>query len=985
MVASPIHTKRSGVLKPDLEQARRHLQLLGYEQKDKLYLREFAGKPQKFYKGVKPKTYEARLNGLPTMQHPGRGVYFTVNGYGHTDEDVESCRALFGEWDDIPHEEQLAKVTESGLPEPTCQVLTRNSIHHYWLFDEPVSVEEWRELTLDAIAHFGWDRKNKNPSRVLRVAGYHHVAKDKETGQALEPFKCELISDGGQRYSFADIRAAIPPRPQEELLGNNQAVNPAIPFPNKIVDGSRQLSDILHADILPRLSAEQIFTWSGHQFQWSGQDKARGCCPWHESQSGSSFHIEPNGENGAWLWECGGGCDRGGGAVEYVFQHELGGHGSPRGKDFVEVVKILADRAGVELPKFNPHKPTYAESHRSRETVTGDQVVSGRSPHQKQGIASNTGETVTGDPLLEEDLVTGHDWDALKASMELESFNPFQVMPRPLADKAGADAAKLNIDPLALWQYFLPATLSLMGRETVLDMSGWRVPNIIWSMLIQESGTGKSRAKDIVTAPLQKWDSLEHEYFLDRYQQYQVRLKEYAKSKEDDGPPPEKPNRRKFVFNVATPQGLVRRLADQEDNGVLWCRDELKGLFNSLDQFTGQGEGLEILLETWDGKPSAVDRVDVENSYIVPESRLSVCGGIQPGVIEKTFDVEDSQGVLARFLVASPKELPVKRVKGAALLADELPLLYGFIKNTPWEVIKPTDEADDLFTEIVETFGNERPPIAAARPWLRKLAGQTARLAIAIHAVECYYNRQKHISILTRDTLERAYWMAQQYKHHFYHLIGVTASNGLSGILAQIQERAAAHPEGIAIRSLYQGIKKIRQYAKLESIPIGRYTLKLCEELASMGYGEVTQVGKSKIYIPNSSPAPQSRSPVTVSPESVDKYGGLGGDSTVTDRSPVTVSQPPAGVSENKEEDQNNSLYVEAQKPPGGMEVSATREVDPDEEALGNKTPAHHVETFPNNDLPSLDEVEWLEEPEESDGWVAVMPDEDGGETDGHT
>ena len=145
-------------------------------------------------------------------------------------------------------------------------------------------------------------------------------------------------------------------------IGYVQEPKSVITFPNNQtrVDGDRQPSDILHTDILPRLSPQQIYKWNGHQFQWSGDSKARGCCPHHDSNSGTAFHIEPNGDGGEWLWECPS-CGVGGGAVDY--RHWLKTKQTkPRGKEFIEIVQELAREAGVELPKFNPHKPTYADS-----------------------------------------------------------------------------------------------------------------------------------------------------------------------------------------------------------------------------------------------------------------------------------------------------------------------------------------------------------------------------------------------------------------------------------------------------------------------------------------------------------------------------------------------------------------------------------------------------------------------------------------------
>ena len=103
---------------------------------------------------------------------------------------------------------------------------------------------------------------------------------------------------------------------------------------------NKELSSLL-ATVSDRLSVEQIYHWSGHNFQDYGETW-RGCCPRHQSQSGTAFTLNPQTKE----WYCFG-CEVGGGAVQY--RHFLqGGNGKPRGKVF----RSLVCRLGEE--KCNP-------------------------------------------------------------------------------------------------------------------------------------------------------------------------------------------------------------------------------------------------------------------------------------------------------------------------------------------------------------------------------------------------------------------------------------------------------------------------------------------------------------------------------------------------------------------------------------------------------------------------------------------------------
>ena len=137
-------------MKIDRTLASQHLSYLGYQPGDNVYLRFF-------YHGSDPRKdgdsgrKESTLNWeqIEKYQQDGRGVYVVVNGAsgGHTDADIKNCCAIFCEWDDIPLAEQFEKWSSIGFVEPTFTVYSGDkSMQPYWVFDEPIAVEQWREL-----------------------------------------------------------------------------------------------------------------------------------------------------------------------------------------------------------------------------------------------------------------------------------------------------------------------------------------------------------------------------------------------------------------------------------------------------------------------------------------------------------------------------------------------------------------------------------------------------------------------------------------------------------------------------------------------------------------------------------------------------------------------------------------------------------------------------------------------------------------------
>ncbi|MCC3593843.1 AAA family ATPase [Microcoleus sp. PH2017_28_MFU_U_A] len=189
---------------PDRNLARRHLDYLGYRPGERVYLRFFyhSNDPRKGNDAGR-KASQLNWEEIENYQLQGRGVYVVVNGRGggHADGDIDRCCAIFCEWDDLPLDEQLHRWEEIGFVEPTFVVFSGDkSMQPYWVFDEPVSVEQWRELQELLIATMGADPSNKNPSRVFRLAGGWHVKPGRE------PVKSEIVRDSGIRYSCGELR-----------------------------------------------------------------------------------------------------------------------------------------------------------------------------------------------------------------------------------------------------------------------------------------------------------------------------------------------------------------------------------------------------------------------------------------------------------------------------------------------------------------------------------------------------------------------------------------------------------------------------------------------------------------------------------------------------------------------------------------------------------------------------------------------------------
>ncbi len=142
-----------------------------FDIKEKVCLRVFSDKPGSAFSGQKLEVelehFEDIEDSLKAHNEQGRGVYFVINYGGHEDSEIKRINAQFMECDNIPLEEQLAKIEAFPL-EPSLIVKTRKSLHCYWLIKSPEK-KKFRLIQKKLIAYFGGDPACVNESRVFRL------------------------------------------------------------------------------------------------------------------------------------------------------------------------------------------------------------------------------------------------------------------------------------------------------------------------------------------------------------------------------------------------------------------------------------------------------------------------------------------------------------------------------------------------------------------------------------------------------------------------------------------------------------------------------------------------------------------------------------------------------------------------------------------------------------------------------------------------
>ena len=197
----------------DFDAARLFFKILK-KSKDAIRLRAFYPSGHPFKAGDSGRKAAPTRAIVEEWQAEGRGVYVVINDGGDTDSEITACRALFCEWDDRPKDWQVTAWQELNLPEPTMQVDTGGkSIHSYWIFNTAITPEQWRSLQKRLLEHADADRTLKNPSRVMRLPGTHHIGPDGTIGDQV----C-IIHQSDAYYTPQQLDACLPDEPTHTKL-----------------------------------------------------------------------------------------------------------------------------------------------------------------------------------------------------------------------------------------------------------------------------------------------------------------------------------------------------------------------------------------------------------------------------------------------------------------------------------------------------------------------------------------------------------------------------------------------------------------------------------------------------------------------------------------------------------------------------------------------------------------------------------------------
>ena len=339
---------------------------------------------------------------------------------------------------------------------------------------------------------------------------------------------------------------------------------------------------------------------------------------------------------------------------------------------------------------------------------------------------------------------------------------PSEVLPEPLRSFVIEGANAIGCDESYLAMPALAVLASAIGTTRCLQVKrGWEVSAILWTVIIGESGSSKTPAFSLATAPLYDRQRKILEQFAEvesDHQEvlalYDKSLTEWKRAKKTTEPPPKKPvppEADRCVVSDTTIEALAPILLTNR-RGLLVACDELSSWFGSFDRYrSGKGSDSAHWLKMYNGSALVIDRkTGTPRTISIPAAAISITGGIQPGILRRSLGEEHREsGLAARLLLAYPprrvkqwteSEINPETERRYKELVDTLFTLEAVGDSLTPKRLSLSHEAKDSWIKFVNQHGKELVDLEGdlSAAW-SKLEEVPARLALIFHLIRSAY------------------------------------------------------------------------------------------------------------------------------------------------------------------------------------------------------------------------------------------------------
>jgi Protein of unknown function (DUF3987) len=226
---------------------------------------------------------------------------------------------------------------------------------------------------------------------------------------------------------------------------------------------------------------------------------------------------------------------------------------------------------------------------------------------------------------------------------------PFEIFSRSIADSFQELADEYSLPPDYLGSTALFTLSALSGNMYQTELNG-SIKNIIYSMLVGPTGTGKTPAYthlcSNITGPLDA----------ELFERHKREMKEWTDKKEEHRVAKTAfkdpvPRRRIRMATSGTMEGIMNH-AMHSTAGFGMYYDEGGKMLGSPNAYKRDTSSIDFWNETWNGQPFNDLRADTEKERFVGGTSISVLIGMQTDRVEKYFTADSIEsGLPFRFLI----------------------------------------------------------------------------------------------------------------------------------------------------------------------------------------------------------------------------------------------------------------------------------------------------------------------------------------------
>jgi hypothetical protein len=389
-----------------------------------------------------------------------------------------------------------------------------------------------------------------------------------------------------------------------------------------------------------------------------------------------------------------------------------------------------------------------------------------------------------------------------------------------LARKLRQVAEAMPTAPEFLVTTLIPVLAAAMGTAQTLVINAttsYKETAIFRSIIVAQTGRKKTPAQAIILGALTQLEQTAAEDYAYALAEYEADYRAWAKAskgKEDAGPEPKKPTRRRYMTQDST---LAARIQIHSDNprGLLLYKDEASAFITERGRFSsGKGDGgeFEADLSEFNGGSIMTDRKTDGNTFLA-KSAISRVGATQYSTLQRLMgDHDDDCGEFARYLFcaaeAPPSLIDLSKDVGDIGLTSDVMRAFTALSELPERAYLLSPEAKELFQAYqhdltYRQIDADHPSMESAYPKFQTYFG---RFILWLHLVNAVLAGRPPEAVVDGYTVELARQWTEYYIAQLQIVLAINSpQQELTGDLLRVYEYLKRKGSPMDARAVAQG------------------------------------------------------------------------------------------------------------------------------------------------------------------------------------